>query len=65
MTATPWTEWETKAKSSTDEELTFIVADCRAAELAMRGWNPEREGFYSDQAATFQMEIIRRKGVAA
>jgi hypothetical protein len=61
MTCTPWTEWENKAKSSTDDALAFIVADCRKAAEAMRGWNPEKEGFYSDQAATFQMEVNRRK----
>ena len=26
----------------------------------MRGWNPEKEGFYSDQAATYGMELRKR-----
>ena len=59
---TPWTEWETAAAAATDAELAHIVKDCRAAQVAMQGWNPEKEGFYSDQAATFQKEVNRRKG---
>jgi len=42
-------------------ELYFAAADCRKAESAMRGWNPIREGYYSDQACTFGDEIRRRK----
>jgi hypothetical protein len=57
---TPWTEWETKAKASTEAELRYIIKDCREAQVAMQGWNAEREGFYSDQAATFAMELNRR-----
>ena len=26
----------------------------------MRGWNPSREGYYLDQAATYGMELTRR-----
>ena len=26
----------------------------------MRGWNPVKEGFYSDQAATYGMELNKR-----
>lgn len=62
-TSTPWADWEAKAAQATDSELAHIVADCRAAEQAMRGWNPEREGFYADQAATFQREVMRRRAV--
>jgi len=58
---TPWATWEKLAKRATNSELTHIVKDCREAEIAMRGWNPEKEGYYSDQAATYQMEIIRRR----
>jgi len=57
---TPWTLWENLAKRASNSELTHIVEDCREAEIAMRGWNPDLEGYYSDQAATYQMEIRRR-----
>lgn len=60
---TPWTEWEAQAKAKTIDELEFAIRDCRQAEQAMRGWNPEKEGWYSDQAATFSDEL--RKRIAA
>ena len=58
---TPWTFWADHAKNCTDDELAYIVRDCREAQVAMQGWNPEREGYYSDQAATYQMEVMKRK----
>ena len=30
------------------------------AEKAMRGCNPDKEGFYSDQASTYAIELKRR-----
>lgn len=65
--ATPadFTAWEAKAKSMTVAELLYTVKDCQQAEAAMRGWNPVKEGFYSDQASTYGMELTRRARVAA
>jgi len=57
---TPWSKWEAQAKAADFDALVYIVADCRKASQAMKGWNPEKEGFYSDQAATFQKEINAR-----
>ena len=52
--------WRQEAKALSTEALLHTIEDCRNAEKAMRGWNPIREGFYSDQAATYGMELNRR-----
>ena len=46
----------------TVDALMHTIQDCRNAEKAMRGWNPVKEGFYSDQASTYAMELNRRGG---
>ena len=60
--ATPadFANWEAKAKAMTVACLAYTVKDCQQAEAAMRGWNPIKEGYYSDQAATYGMELTRR-----
>lgn len=60
-TAEDFKAWEAKARTMTTAELLYAARDCREAEEAMRGWNPEREGFYSDQACTYGMELRRRR----
>lgn len=52
--------WRQQAKTMTVEVLKHTIQDCRNAEKSMRGWNPVKEGFYSDQASTFAMELKRR-----
>ena len=52
--------WRQQAKVMTIAELKYVIQDCRNAERAMRGWKPVKEGFYSDQAATYGMELNRR-----
>ena len=52
--------WRQDAKSMTVDALKHTIQDCRNAEKAMRGWNPDKEGFYSDQASTYAMELKRR-----
>ena len=61
--ATPadFANWEAKAKAMTVACLAYTVKDCQQAEQAMRGWNPIKEGYYSDQAATYGMELTRRR----
>ena len=61
--ATPedFAKWEAQAKAMTDAELLYAARDCRQAEAAMRGWNPIKEGYYSDQACTYGMELNRRR----
>ena len=61
--ATPqdFATWEARAKTMSAAELLFTVKDCQKAEAAMRGHNPVKEGFYSDQASTFGMELTRRR----
>ena len=59
-TAADFEAWETKARTMTNAELLYAARDCREAEEAMRGWNPIREGYYSDQASTYGMELKRR-----
>tara|TARA_R100000278_G_scaffold66973_1_gene53398 strand:- start:203 stop:418 length:216 start_codon:yes stop_codon:yes gene_type:complete len=52
--------WREEAKTMTAAALMHTIQDCRTAEKAMRGWNPVKEGFYSDQAATYGMELRKR-----
>ena len=54
--------WEKQAKTMSESELLFVINDCRRAEKAMRGWNPVKEGFYSDQASTYGMELQKKRG---
>jgi len=60
--ATPadFVKWRAHAETLSLCALRYTAADCRKAEAAMRGWNPIREGYYSDQAATYGDEIRRR-----
>ena len=53
--------WREEAKSMTNASLIWTINDARRAEQAMRGWNPIKEGFYSDQACTFSDELTRRR----
>jgi hypothetical protein len=59
-TAEEFKKWERAAKSCTISQLEFIVNDCREAQKAFHGWNPERENYYSDQRMTFADELRRR-----
>ena len=63
-TAEDFANWQAKAKTMTVSELLYAAKDCREAEQAMRGWNPIREGYYSDQACTYGMELNSRKVAA-
>lgn len=59
-TSQDFATWAAHAATLTVDALTHIITDCREAEKAMSGWNPEREGFYSDQAATYADERRKR-----
>lgn len=61
--ATPadFSRWAELAKGMTDASLLYTIKDCREAAAAMRGWNPNREGFYLDQGATYAQELARRR----
>jgi len=59
-TAQDFALWERKAKGLSLDSLRFVIADCQSAAQAMRGWNPEREGYYIDQAHTYQHELMKR-----
>jgi len=52
--------WEDHAKVLDCYTLKYIIQDCQSAEKCMRGFDPIREGYYSDQAATYGMELTRR-----
>ena len=60
-TAEDFAKWRAQAERMTNACLRYTVADCRQAEAAMRGWNPIKEGYYSDQACTFGDELRRRQ----
>ena len=61
--ATPedFAKWRAQAEAMTTACLIYTAKDCRKAEAAMRGWNPIKEGYYSDQACTFGDELRRRQ----
>lgn len=59
-TSADFAAWEARAETMTEDALRYTVKDCREAELAMRGHNPIREAFYSDQACTYFMVMKRR-----
>jgi hypothetical protein len=52
--------WEAHAKTLDAYSLRYVVSDCKQAAAGMHGWNPSREGYYFDQAATYGMELTRR-----
>ena len=56
--------WATRARKMTPDMLTHVIADCRAAAEAMRDWSPVKEGYYSDQAATYSDELRARRSKA-
>ena len=60
-TAKQFKEWEQHSKKCSIEQLEFICKDCGEAELAMRGWNPEKENYYADQRMTYSAELTRRR----
>lgn len=60
-TAEDFRKWREKASSMSIAELLYAAEDCRQAEMAMRGWNPEKEGYYADQACTYGDEVRRRR----
>ncbi len=60
-TAQDFDTWSARAKTMTVAELLYTVKDCQEAEAANRGWNPVKEGYYSDQACTYGMELTARR----
>lgn len=64
--ATPedFSKWEKHSKTLDLYSLKFIINDCISAAENMKGWNPIREGFYLDQAATYGMEYTKRRKLA-
>ena len=59
-TAHDFAKWQREAKQLSIDSLRYVVKDCQEAARAMRGWNPEREGYYIDQASTYSQELTRR-----
>ena len=59
-TAEHFARWESHAKTLDQYSLRYIVKDCHQAAAGMHGWNPSREGYYLDQAATYGMELTLR-----
>jgi hypothetical protein len=60
-TAADFAKWRAHAESCDSASLHYIIADCRRAAAAMKGWNPNREGFYIDQLCTYADERRRRQ----
>jgi len=57
--------WAERAAVATTASLLYVVADCRDAAEAMKGWNPVKEGYYLDQMSAYGMELTRRRRAAA
>jgi len=62
-TAEDFKAWREHAVLCTNDELLFIIRDCREAASAMRTHNPVKEGFYEDQAFTYADEYRDRTRV--
>jgi hypothetical protein len=60
-TAADFANWTAAAKRMSEDQLEFAVQDCRAAEIAMRGWNPVKERYYADQVWTYAGELRKRR----
>ena len=60
-TVADFQRWEELAATMTDAELIYAAADCRKVEAVWRGHDGVVEGFYSDQASTYGMELTRRR----
>jgi len=60
-TAADFARWEAMARGMDAAALLYTIKDCREAAAAMRGWNPNREGFYLDQGSTYAQELARRR----
>ena len=60
--ATPadFAKWESHAKTLNLYALRYTIEDCQQAAKNMKGFNPDREGYYLDQASTYGMEYTRR-----
>ena len=58
---TEWERYEEKARNMSVVELLFSIEDCRKASLASRGWNPENEGYYDDEASVYFRELRKRQ----
>jgi hypothetical protein len=54
-TAEHFARWESHAQTLDAYSLRYVIAAA-----GMAGWNPAREGYYLDQAATYGMELTRR-----
>jgi hypothetical protein len=52
--------WEAHAKTLDAYSIRYIIKDCQQAAANMKGWNPNREGYYIDQSCTYAMELSRR-----
>jgi len=55
-----WKRTAEKAVLMSTESLIYTINDCREAALASRGWNPENEGYYDDEASVYSSELRKR-----
>lgn len=61
--ATPedFAKWREHAKTLDTYSLKYVIKDCRQAATCMRAVNPDREGYYEDQAFTYADELHSRR----
>jgi hypothetical protein len=60
MITSQFDTWQAHAKTLSIESLQYVIADCKNARDAMKGWNPEKENYYQDQYLTYLDELRMR-----
>lgn len=60
----PFARKEEQYAGFTSEQLKYAYRDAIAARDAMKGWNPDAEGWYADDAATIRAEVMKRRSLA-
>jgi len=56
-----WESTRKHAKSLSIKELEYTIQDCVEACRANKGWNPDAEGYYQDEASVYQRELMSRE----
>jgi hypothetical protein len=60
MRTLDWNTKEATAKKMSDAALDYSIKDCLEARDAAKGWNPENECYYQDEASVYSTEKRRR-----
>ena len=61
MKTLDWDETKAYAQRLSVSQLRYTIKDCREAAQAMKGWNPNMEGYYADEASVYADELRNRR----